>query len=165
LARLVASGEDPRFIARRLVILASEDIGLADPTALPLAIAGLQAVQFLGWPEARITLGHVVIHLCLSPKSNAAYVAINEALEDVNNGRISPVPAMLRDGSLKASRATGAGKGYRYPHDEGGFVPVRYVGEPIVNREYYRPSQHGAEARAAAAVERLRRAFAGEDPD
>ncbi len=164
LARLVASGEDPRFIARRLVILASEDIGLADPTTLPLAIAGLQAVQFLGWPEARITLGHVVIHLCLSPKSNAAYVAINEALEDVNSGRISPVPAMLRDGSLKSSRATGAGKGYRYPHDEGGFVPVRYVGEPIVGRQYYRPTEHGAEARAAAAVERLRAAFEGQAP-
>ena len=164
LARLVAGGEDPRFIARRLVILASEDIGLADPTALPLAIAGLQAVQFVGWPEARITLGHVVIHLCLSPKSNAAYVAINEALEDVASGRISPVPAMLRDASLKSSRATGAGRGYRYPHDEGGFVPVRYVAEPIADRTYYRPTERGAEARAAAALERLRRAFAGEDP-
>ena len=162
LARLVASGEDPRFIARRLVILASEDIGLADPTALPLAIAGLQAVQFVGWPEARITLGHVVIHLCLSPKSNAAYVAINEALADVEAGRVSPVPAMLRDASLKSSRATGAGKGYRYPHDEGGFVPVRYVGEPIIDRRYYRPTDRGAEARAAAAVERLRAAFDGD---
>ena len=165
LARLVDSGEDPRFIARRLVILASEDIGLADPSALPLAIAGLQAVQFVGWPEARITLGHVVIHLCLSPKSNAAYVAINEALEDVRAGRISPVPAMLRDASLKSSRATGAGKGYRYPHDEGGFVPVRYVEAPIVDREYYRPSDRGAEARAAAAVQRLRALFRGEQPD
>ena len=165
LARLVDSGEDPRFIARRLVILASEDIGLADPSALPLAIAGLQAVQFVGWPEARITLGHVVIHLCLSPKSNAAYVAINEALEDVRAGRISPVPAMLRDASLKSSRATGAGKGYRYPHDEGGFVPVRYVEAPIVDREYYRPSDRGAEARAAAPVQRLRALFRGEQPD
>ena len=165
LARLVDSGEDPRFIARRLVILASEDIGLADPSALTLAIAGLQAVQFVGWPEARITLGHVVIHLCLSPKSNAAYVAINEALEDVRAGRISPVPAMLRDASLKSSRATGAGKGYRYPHDEGGFVPVRYVEAPIVDREYYRPSDRGAEARAAAAVQRLRALFRGEQPD
>ncbi|HQR79529.1 MAG TPA: replication-associated recombination protein A [Actinomycetota bacterium] len=164
LARLVDSGEDPRFIARRLVILASEDIGLADPSALPLAIAGLQAVQFVGWPEARITLGHVVIHLCLSPKSNAAYVAINEALADVRAGRISPVPAMLRDASLKSSRATGAGRGYRYPHDEGGFVPVRYVGAPIAERRYYRPTQHGTEARAAAAVERLRTAFEGDDP-
>ncbi|MEZ5186285.1 MAG: replication-associated recombination protein A [Candidatus Nanopelagicales bacterium] len=162
LARLVAGGEDPRFIARRLVILASEDVGLADPSALPLAIAGLQAVQFVGWPEARITLGHVVIHLCLSPKSNAAYVAINEALEDVQAGRISPVPTMLRDASLKSSRATGAGRGYRYPHDEGGFVPVRYVEAPIVDRRYYRPTEHGAEARAAAALERLRAAFAEE---
>ena len=159
LARLVDSGEDPRFIARRLVILSSEDIGLADPTALPLAIAGLQAVQFVGWPEARITLGHVVIHLCLSPKSNAAYVAINEALEDVRAGRISAVPAMLRDGSLKSSRLTGAGKGYRYPHDHGGFVPVRYVQEPIVDRQYYRPTERGTEARAKAAVDRLREAF------
>jgi putative ATPase len=132
---------------------------------LPLAIAGLQAVQFVGWPEARITLAHVVIHLCLSPKSNAAYVAINEALADVEAGRVSPVPAMLRDGSLKSSRATGAGRGYRYPHDEGGFVPVRYVAEPIVGRTYYRPTQHGAEARAAAAVARLRAAFAGESMD
>ncbi len=159
LARLVDSGEDPRFIARRLVILASEDIGLADPSALPLAIAGLQAVQFVGWPEARITLGHIAIHLCLSPKSNAAYVAINEALADVRAGRISPVPAMLRDGSLKSSRLTGAGQGYRYPHDEGGFVPVRYVEEPVASRRYYRPTEHGSEARAKAAVDRLREAF------
>jgi putative ATPase len=159
LARLVDSGEDARFIARRLVILASEDIGLADPTALPLAIAGLQAVQFVGWPEARITLGHVVIHLCLSPKSNAAYVAINEALEDVRAGRVSPVPAMLRDSSLKSSRLTGAGKGYRYPHDEGGFVPVRYVEAPIADRQYYRPTERGTEARAKAAVQRIREAF------
>lgn len=159
LARLVDAGEDPRFISRRLVILASEDIGLADPSALPLAIAGLQAVQFVGWPEARITLGHVVIHLCLSPKSNAAYVAINEALADVRAGRISPVPARLRDGSLAASRATGAGAGYRYPHDEGGFVPERYVDPPISDREYYRPTEHGTEARAAAAVRRLREEF------
>ena len=165
LARLVASGEDPRFIARRLVILASEDIGLADPSALPLAVAGLQAVQLVGWPEARITLGHVVIHLCLSPKSNAAYVAINEALADVEAGRISPVPAMLRDASLKASRVTGAGKGYRYPHDEGGFVPIRYVAEPIIDRRYYRPTDRGAEARAAAAVERLRAAVDGDVSD
>ncbi len=159
LARLVDSGEDPRFIARRLVILASEDIGLADPSALPLAIAGLQAVQFVGWPEARITLGHIAIHLCLSPKSNAAYVAINEALADVRAGRISPVPAMLRDGSLKSSRLTGAGQGYRYPHDEGGFVPVRYVEEPVASRRYYRPTERGSEARAKAAVDRLREAF------
>ncbi|MFN8127743.1 MAG: hypothetical protein U0R28_02995 [Candidatus Nanopelagicales bacterium] len=107
----------------------------------------------------------MVIHLCLSPKSNAAYVAINEALEDVRAGRISPVPAMLRDASLKSSRATGAGKGYRYPHEEGGFVPVRYVEAPIVDREYYRPSDRGAEARAAAAVQRLRALFRGEQPD
>ena len=163
LARLVDGGEDPRFIARRLVILASEDIGLADPSALPLAIAGLQAVQLIGWPEARITLGHVVVHLSLSPKSNAAYVAINEALEDVRSGRVSPVPAILRDASLKSSRATGAGRGYRYPHDEGGFVPVRYVEPPIVQRTYYRPTQNGAEARAAAAVERLREAVRDAD--
>jgi len=165
LARLVDGGEDPRFIARRLVILASEDIGLADPSALPLAVAGLQAVQLVGWPEARITLGHVVIHLCLSPKSNAAYVGINEALADVRAGQISPVPAMLRDASLSSSRATGAGKGYRYPHDEGGFVPVRYVEAPIIDRQYYRPTENGTEARAAAAVQRLRAAFAGERPE
>jgi putative ATPase len=119
-------------------------------------------VQFVGWPEARITLGHVVIHLCLSPKSNAAYVAINEALADVRAGRVSPVPAMLRDGSLKSSRLTGAGKGYRYPHDEGGFVAVRYVEEPIASRRYYRPTERGSEARAKAAVERLREAFGDE---
>jgi putative ATPase len=162
LARLVDSGEDPRFIARRLVILASEDIGLADPTALPLAIAGLQAVQFVGWPEARITLGHVVIHLSLSPKSNAAYVAINEALADVRRGVVSPIPLMLRDASLASSRATGAGRGYRYPHDEGGFVPVRHVEGPVASRVYYRPTSRGAEERAAATAQRLRAAFARE---
>ena len=163
LARLVASGEDPRFIARRLVILASEDIGLADPTALPLAIAGLQAVQLIGLARSADHVGPCRHPPVPQPQEQRCLRGHQRGPGRRRIGRISPVPAMLRDGSLKSSRATGAGKGYRYPHDEGGFVPVRYVAEPIVNRRYYRPTDRGAEARAAAAVERLRAAFDGEE--
>lgn len=158
LARMLEAGEDPRFIARRLVILASEDIGLADPSALPTAVAGLQAVQFIGMPEARITLGHVVLHLSLAPKSNSAYVAVNSAIADVRAGVVGPIPDELRDGSVAASRATGAGKGYRYPHDEPeGVAAFDYRPEALHGREYYQPVERGAEARLAEVRARIRR--------
>ncbi len=148
LARMVVAGEDPRFIARRLVILASEDIGMADPSALQTAVAAMHAVSFIGLPEARITLAHAVVHLSLAPKSNRVYAAIGAAIADVEAGRIGTVPGPLRDGSSSASRAEGAGEGYRYPHDEpAGIVAFEYAPEPVRGRRYYVASEHGAERR------------------
>lgn len=161
LARMVEAGEDPRFIARRLVILASEDIGLADPSALQTAVAAMQAVSFIGMPEARITLAHAVVHLSLSPKSNRAYLAIEAALADVRAGKVGTVPSELRDASTaSARRAHDAGKGYGYPHDDpAGIVAFHYgpaeIGDPV----YYRPTTHGAEVRWAQTAERVRLAL------
>lgn len=158
LARMVEAGEDARFIVRRLVILASEDIGLADPTALPLAVAAMQAVSFVGMPEARIILAQAVIHLALAPKSNRVYLAINAAIADVRDGRSGPVPPALRDASTAAARANGAGLHYDYPHDSGsGIVAARYAPDDIGDPRYYRPTSHGAEARLGQVVVRVRR--------
>jgi len=157
LARMVEAGEDPRFVARRLVILASEDIGMADPSALATAVAALQAVSFIGLPEARITLAHAVVHLSLAPKSNAVYRAINAALEDVGRGLIGAVPAPLRDGSYRGAAGYGHGVGYVYPHDVAGGVAAQvYAPAEVAGRVYYEPSDHGAEARWAAILDRLR---------
>ena len=143
-------GADPLYIARRLVRMASEDIGMADSSALQTAIAAFQAVSFIGLPEARITLAHAVVHLALAPKSNRVYVAINEAIADVREGKIGVVPPPLRDSSSASSRAEGAGKGYRYPHDQPeGIVAFDYAPDVVQGREYYQPSNHGAEARWA----------------
>lgn len=158
LARMVEAGEDPRFIVRRLVILASEDIGMADPTALPLAVAAMQAVAFVGMPEARIILAQAVIHLALAPKSNRVYLAINSAVADIRDGRSGPVPPALRDASTAAARANGAGSGYDYPHESGsGIVAAQYAPEGIGDPQYYRPTAHGAEARLGQVVTRVRR--------
>lgn len=164
LARMVDAGEDPRFIARRLVILASEDIGMADPSALQTAVAAMQAVSFIGMPEARITLAHAVVHLSLAPKSNRAYLAIEAALVDVREGEIGAVPSELRDASTSsARRGYDAGKGYRYPHDEpSGIVPFHYAPAEIGDPVYYRPTGHGAEARWAEMAERIRRGLGRE---
>jgi len=161
LARMVEAGEDPRFIARRLVILASEDIGLADPSALQTAVAAMQAVSFIGLPEARITLAHAVIQLSLAPKSNRAYLAIESALADVRAGRAGAVPSELRDASTaSARRAHDAGKGYEYPHDDpAGIVAFHYGPAEIDDPIYYRPTTHGAEVRWAQTAERVRRAL------
>jgi putative ATPase len=165
LARMVEAGEDPRFIARRLVISASEDIGMADPTALPLAIAAMQAVQFIGLPEGRIPLAQAVIHLALAPKSNAAYAAINGAAEDVRAGLAGSVPTHLRDASYPGAARLGHGKGYRYPHDDPrGVVQQQYAPDGIVGRDYYRPGGHGAEAAYGERLERLRRILRGLPP-
>ncbi len=156
LARMIEAGEDPRFIARRLVILASEDIGLADPSALPTAVAAMQAVSFIGLPEARITLAHAVIQLSLAPKSNSVYMAIEAAIADVRDGRAGAVPLPLRDGSSSASRADGAGKDYLYPHDSPvGVVAAQYAPESIKDRRYYLPSAHGAEVRLGELANRI----------
>ncbi|TAK69537.1 MAG: replication-associated recombination protein A [Actinomycetota bacterium] len=157
LARMLEAGEDPRFVARRLVILASEDIGMADPTALQTAVAALQAVAFVGMPEARITLAQATVHLALAPKSNAVYKAVDAAIDDVRRGRAGWVPAPLRDGSSSASRAEGAGAGYLYAHDQPqGVARQEYLPETLRGRRYYQPTQHGAEARWAQIDERLR---------
>ncbi len=164
LARMVVAGEDPRFIARRLVILASEDIGMADPTALQTAIAAMHAVSFIGLPEARITLAHAVVHLSLAPKSNRVYQAIGAAINDVEAGRIGTVPAQLRDGSSSASRAEAAGAGYRYPHDDpSGIVAFEYAPESVAGRRYYVPTDHGAERRWGDMATNIRNALGRDD--
>jgi putative ATPase len=157
LARMVDAGEDPRFIARRLVVHASEDVGLADPSALQTAVAAMHAVAFIGLPEARITLAQAVIHLSVAPKSNAVVRAIDAALSDVRSGRIGPVPPSLRDSSYPGAGRLGHGEGYRYPHDDPrGVVAQQYAPDPVAGREYYRPTAHGAEEQVAERVERIR---------
>jgi putative ATPase len=148
LARMLAAGEDPRFIARRLIVHASEDVGMADPTALPTAVAAAQAVEFVGLPEARINLAQAVIHIALAPKSNAVIRAIGAAEADVKAGRIGAVPAHLRDAHYPGAQRLGHGKGYVYPHDlPEGIVAQQYAPDVINGRAYYEPSSHGMEAR------------------
>ena len=157
LARMVEAGEDPRFIARRLVIHASEDIGMADPTALQAAVAAMQAAQFVGLPEARINLAQAVIHLAVAPKSNAVVMAIDGALADVRRGLVGSVPAPLRDAHYPGSKELGHGGRYVYPHDDPrGVVPQQYAPDPIVGRRYYTPSGHGEERVIAERLQRLR---------
>ncbi len=165
LARMLTAGEDPRFVARRLVVAASEDVGLADPTALLVADAAARAVEFVGMPEARINLAHATVHLALAPKSNTAYVAYGRAASDVGEGDVGEVPAPLRDASTRGSRSLGHGAGYRYPHDEpGGWVAQQYLPDPLVDRRYYEPSPHGREAALAAEWRRRRSATDGDPP-
>jgi len=157
LARMIEAGEDPRFIARRLIVHASEDVGMADPTALPLAVAAAHAVEFVGLPEARINLAQATIHLALAPKSNAVIKAITAAAADVRAGLAGPVPAHLRDASYRGAARLGHGKGYQYPHDvPEGVVAQQYAPDGLAGREYYQPTGHGAEARYAERAERIR---------
>ncbi|HEX6937571.1 MAG TPA: replication-associated recombination protein A [Actinomycetes bacterium] len=162
LARMVEAGEDPRFIARRLVILASEDIGLADPTALLAAVASAEAVALIGMPEARINLAQAVIHLALAPKSNAVVTAVDAALADVRAGLAGPVPPHLRDAHYAGAAKVGSGKGYVYPHDEpGGVAAQQYPPDAVLPRTYYRPTRHGAESRLADLWAKLRHLVRG----
>jgi len=157
LARMIAAGEDPRFIARRLIVHASEDVGMADPTALQTAVAAAQAVEFVGLPEARINLAQAVIHISLAPKSNAVIKAIGAADSDVRAGLVGAVPAHLRDAHYPGAGKVGHGEGYLYPHDfDGGIVSQRYAPDSVADRTYYEPSGHGAEARIAERAERIR---------
>ena len=157
LARMIAAGEDPRFIARRLIVHASEDVGMADPTALQTAVAAAQAVELVGLPEARINLAQAVIHISMAPKSNAVIKAIGAADADVRNGLIGAVPAHLRDAHYPGAGKVGHGEGYLYPHDfDGGIVPQRYAPDSVADRRYYQPSRHGLEARVAERAERIR---------
>jgi putative ATPase len=156
LARMIAAGEDPRFIARRLVILASEDIGLADPTALQTAVAAAQAVEFIGMPEGRINLAQAVIALSLAPKSNSVIKAIDAALEDVNAGRIGLVPRHLRDAHYPGAMRLGHGQDYAYAHDEPhGIAAQQYLPDELADARYYAPTAHGAEAALVARLARI----------
>ncbi|MCA9081419.1 MAG: replication-associated recombination protein A [Planctomycetaceae bacterium] len=154
LARMLAAGEDPRFIARRLVILASEDVGNADPMGLVLAQAAAEATERTGMPECRIILAQAVTYLASAQKSNAAYVAINRALEDVQNRALVPVPMHLRDAHYRGAKQLGHGQGYQYAHDgAGGWVDQDYLG---VDRTYYEPVDRGHEAGIKQRLDHLR---------
>lgn len=136
LAKMLYAGEDPRFIARRIVICASEDVGNADPMALVLAVAALKAVEFIGMPEARIPLAQAVTYIAKAPKSNASYIAIERALEDIKKERTSEVPDHLKSSNFSGAEKLGRGKGYKYPHDYGGYVKQDYLSK---NKKYYYP--------------------------
>jgi putative ATPase len=160
---MLEAGEDPRFIARRLIILASEDIGLADNTALTTALAAHQAVSVIGMPEAALTLAHAVIHCSLAPKSNAVTVAIELARKDVAAGRGREIPAALRDAHYAGATKLGHGAGYIYPHDLAtGVVEFEYKPKDLADTVYYTPTTHGAEARWAGVVEHLRALLHGQ---
>jgi putative ATPase len=157
LARMIRAGEDPRFIARRLVILASEDIGNADPHALLVAVAAMEAVQFIGLPEAQITLAQATTYLACAPKSNASYVALNKALHDLETQPFAPVPLHLRDASYPGAQKLGHGKEYIYPHTyPGHWAPQRYLPEGNWNLPYYEPSDSGLERKIAERLRQLR---------
>ncbi|KQV72040.1 AAA family ATPase [Nocardioides sp. Root122] len=162
LARMIEAGEDPRLIARRLVVHASEDIGLADPTALQAAVAAAQAVQLIGMPEARINLAQATIHLAVAPKSNAVITAIDAAIADVRAGKIGQVPPHLRDAHYGGAKDLGHGKGYAYPHDEPyGVAEQQYAPDQLADTQYYRPTALGAEASVKERWERIRRIVRG----
>ena len=158
LAKMIHAGEDPRFIARRIVICAAEDVGLADPMALVLANAALSAAEFVGWPEARIPLAEATIYIATANKSNSAITAIDAALEDVKSGRTIPVPEHLRDAHYKGAERLGHGKGYEYAHDRPGhFVAQDYLG---VDKIYYEPTEQGVEKKIKERIEKWRAEFA-----
>ncbi|GAB3195036.1 replication-associated recombination protein A [Nocardioides hungaricus] len=163
LARMIEAGEDPRFIARRLMILASEDVGLADPTALQTAVAAAQTVQLIGMPEAQLTLAHATIALAVAPKSNAVTTAIGAAIADVRAGRIGQVPPHLRDAHYAGAKRIGHGATYKYSHDEPfGIAEQQYAPDVLLDREYYQPTSLGAEAAIRERWERVRRLIRGD---
>ncbi len=163
LARMIEAGEDPRFIARRLVISASEDIGMADPTSIQVAAAAAQIVALIGMPEGRITLAHAVIHLALAPKSNSAVVAIDSALGDIRRGLAGPVPSSMRDAHYAGAARLEHGANYIYSHDVPGAVAAQqYAPDAVVGRDYYQPSTYGAERTLGERVARLREIIRGD---
>ncbi len=162
LARMLEAGEDPRFVARRIVISAAEDVGMADPTALQTAVAAAQAVQLIGMPEGRIILAEAVVHLATAPKSNAAYMGINKAIADVRAGLGIGIPAHLRDAHYPGSKQLGHGQGYKYAHDAPhGVATQQYPPDDIVGKDYYQPTANGAERDIAVRLERLRKIVRG----
>ena len=157
LAKMIHAGEDPRFIARRIVICAAEDVGLADPMALVLANTALQVAEFVGWPEARIPLAEATVYIATANKSNSAYMAIDAALEDVRSGRTLPVPEHLRDTHYQGAERLGHGKGYEYAHDHPEhFVAQDYLG---ADKHYYEPTEQGVEKKIKERVEKWRAEF------
>jgi putative ATPase len=162
LARMIVAGEDPRFIARRLVVHASEDIGMADPTALLAAAAAADAVQLIGMPEARINLAQATIHLALAPKSNAVVMGIDAAISDVRAGLAGSVPMPLRDGHYPGAKQLGHAQRYVYPHDlPEGVAAQQYPPDELVGRDYYQPGQRGAEKSISERLAKLRALIRG----
>ncbi|MFJ5957179.1 replication-associated recombination protein A [Paenarthrobacter sp. NPDC092416] len=163
LARMLEAGEDPRFVARRIVISAAEDIGMADPTALQTAVAAAQAVQLIGMPEGRIVLAEAVVHLATAPKSNAAYMGLNKAVADVRAGFGGGIPMHLRDAHYPGAKQLGHGKSYKYAHDEPhGVATQQYPPDDLVGKDYYEPTSNGAERDISARLERLRKIIRGQ---
>jgi putative ATPase len=165
LARMLVAGEDARFIARRLVIFASEDVGMADPGALPVATAAAHAVEYVGLPEVQLNLAQAVVHLATAPKSNAVTTGLAAAVAGVRAGRGGTVPPHLRDAHYPGARRLGHGAGYRYPHDDpAGVVAAQYPPDDLVGTDYYHPTGHGAERELVERVARLRAAVRGTEP-
>jgi len=157
LSRMLVAGEDPRFVARRLMILASEDIGMADPTALQIAVAAAQTVQLIGMPEGQLTLAHATVHLATAPKSNAVTTALGKAMGDIRAGKAGQVPTHLRDGHYSGAEKLGNAIGYKYAHDDpDGVVPQQYPPDELVGVDYYQPTTHGAEREIATRLDKLR---------
>ncbi len=161
LAKMINAGEDPKFIARRIIICASEDVGNADPQALMVAVAAFNAVDVIGMPEGRIVLAQAAVYVACAPKSNASYVGINKALEDIRNKPIGKVPGHLKDASYKGAASFGHGKGYKYPHDyKNAYVKQQYLPDEYLDDKYYRPTNNGYEK---IIKERLSKLFDKED--
>ena len=158
LARMLKAGEDPRFIARRLVILASEDIGMADPTSLLIADAAARAVEFVGLPEAQLNLAQAVVHLATAPKSNRVTLALTSAMQDVSSAGEGRVPPHLRDAHYSGASGIGHGEGYEYPHnDPSGWVEQTYRPEEVESNVYYEPSEHGFEKQVMERMAKLKK--------
>ena len=164
LARMIEAGEDPRFIARRIIISAAEDIGMADPQALPIAVAAAEAIQLIGMPEGRIPLAEAVVYLATAPKSNAAYLGVDAAIGDIRAGRFGRVPTHLRDAHYPGAKRLGHGKGYRYAHDAPQAIAAQqYLPDELEGTEYYTPSGRGYERIVAERLEQIRRILRSEE--
>ncbi|HEX4442431.1 MAG TPA: replication-associated recombination protein A [Galbitalea sp.] len=162
LARMIEAGEDPRFIARRVMISAAEDVGMADPQALVIAVAAADAVQYVGMPEGRIPLAEAVVYLATAPKSNAAYMALDAAIADVRAGKLGRVPPPLRDAHYSGAKKLGHGVAYKYSHDsELGVVEQQYLPDELLGVNYYQPTEHGNERDVKARWEKLKRIIRG----
>jgi putative ATPase len=165
LARMIRGGEDPRFIARRIMIAASEEVGMAAPGVLQLTVAAAQAVAMVGMPEAQLILSQAVIAVATAPKSNACYLAISAALKDVDSGNFGSVPLHLRNAPTALMKQWGNHDGYRYAHDwPDDIAPQQYMPDPLVGHEYYHPKKSGYEAQIASRLPWVRRILRGEDP-
>jgi putative ATPase len=158
LARMTEAGEAPEFIARRIMICAAEDVGLADPFALTMAVSAAQTVHYVGWPEARIALAEAAVYVACAPKSNSAYVGIDNAIADLYDKPFNGVPIHLRDTSYKGAKKLGHGKGYKYPHAySGNYVEQQYMPDDFIGKVYYHPTQNGKESKISELLNKLRK--------